>query len=413
MSLTMSPFGGARRLLSLSVLLVLGMLALLALQADVAQAKGADYYALLGVSRGSSAADIKKAFRAKSREYHPDKNPGDRAAAELYMQINAAYEILNDPEKKAVYDQYGEEGLTKMQQQQQQGGGGDGMWDPFGFFGGMFGHNQGHGHAHGARGGIPKGPDSYIEVPVSLADIFSGREIPLLLNQQHACPKCSGTGAKSPEHVGECKVCKGQGSTVGQEQVAPGMFIQRRQTCRSCAGRGRVITQTCAACGGKRVERGERRIVLTVEPGVPDGHMVTFDSQADFHPDHMPGSLLIKLSTEPHPLFERPIKKAPHLLMNVELTLREALLGFDKEFTHLDGSKFKVSRQPAGPGATVAPVQHNERMRLPGLGLPVHEGGASERGFLEVVFTVALPKKPVASKEAAEQLAKAFDAAGF
>ena len=216
--------------------------------------EGRDFYKILGVSRDASPKQIKKAFRTLSMKYHPDK---DKENKDLYMDINAAYEMLSDPDKRRQYDQLGEEGMKEAARR----GGGSGGFDPFAdFFG--FGRRQ-----QQQTGGLRDGESFEVEVFVSLEDLYNGREMRFLHRKQVLCHKCRGSGAKKAEDVVKCSECGGTGTKTTTKRLGPGFVQQMQSTCNKCGGKGVIAKSKCPHCQGKKVEMGAVDHYLIIERG--------------------------------------------------------------------------------------------------------------------------------------------------
>jgi DnaJ-related protein SCJ1 len=332
-----------------------------------------DFYKILGLTKSATEAQIKKAYRKLSMKYHPDKNGGSKDAADKFQDVAAAYETLSNKDLRRVFDQGGEEGV-KRHQQQQGGGGGGNPFDMFShFFGG--GARRGPG-GHGER---QRGPDMPVEVPVTLRDLYVGRSVELEVRAQALCTHCRGTGADDDEHIRECPRCRGQGFVMTVHQLAPGFVQQVQQKCPACDGAGKTIAVKCRKCAGKKVERGRKTVELWIEPGMKDGERIESDGTADEHPDKAAGNVVFRLRTLPHAVFTRV---GDDLRAELRISLREALLGFRKALTHLDGRKVWVeSHGVTQPGAIIT---------LANEGMPRHQQG-SQAGALHVTVSVDFP----------------------
>ena len=330
---------------------------------------GRDFYGILGLQRDATPKQIKKAFRTLSVKYHPDKNTGNKEAEEKYMDINAAYEVLSDPDKRRQYDQLGEDG---MKEAARGGGGGDFGWNPFAdFFG--FGRQK-------QTGGLQDGQSFEAILPISLSDIYNGKELRFLHRKQTLCHKCRGTGAHKPDDVIKCNECGGTGTKTTTRRLGPGFVQQFQSTCEKCGGKGKIVKSKCPHCGGKKVEMGAVDHFLIIEKGMPDGHRIVFKSSWDEAPETNPGDLTFILKTSPHPVFKR---EGNDLRMKLEISLLEALVGFSKEITHMDGHVFTVSSDSVTiPGQVI--LVKNE-------GMPHHEY-SSFKGNLHVEITVKFPQ---------------------
>lgn len=308
-------------------------------------------------------------------QYHPDKNPGDKEAEDKFVKVANAYEVLSDKEKRRTYDRYGEEGLKK------EGGGHRGgdpfdMFQGFGGFGDFFGGGGGRHHQEERRG-----PDAHIELPVSLRDIYLGKEIPVAYRGQNLCHHCHGSGAASEEDVVTCNKCKGRGVIMETRQVGPGFIQQMQRECPKCHGAGKKIKKKCPVCHGDKVHTGEKVLNIVLERGVPDGHEIVFENEGDEHPDHLAGHVVFHVRAQPHPVFRR---EKNDLHMDLHISLKDSLVGFTTHVEHLDGHQVEITRKSVTKPFYV--------LRITGEGMPHHEY-SSERGNLFVKFIIDFPKK--------------------
>ncbi|TPX67234.1 hypothetical protein SpCBS45565_g03941 [Spizellomyces sp. 'palustris'] len=347
---------------------------------------GSDYYGVLGVDRSATKRQIKKAYKELSKKHHPDKNPGDKDAEAKFVELAQAYEVLADDEKRRIYDQYGEEGLK--------GGGHQQFHNPFDIFAQFagFGGGFGFGHQHAQQ---RKGPEVAINLEVTLEELFLGTTIEVEINKQIICPTCRGLGAKRAEDVVKCTACNGAGIRIVRQMLGPGMYQQMQTTCDACGGRGKLVKSKCPACEGNKVKRGSHQLTVTIERGMYDGQQIVMDREADESPDTTPGDLIFTLNTLPHPTFTR---KGDNLYVKEVITLKEALLGFEKKLKHLDGNEITIRRE----GIT----QPEFVQTINGQGMPTHEF-PSERGFLYVEYGVVFPEKLTDAQ--ISQIGKLFD----
>eukprot|EP01095_Lingulamoeba_sp_RSL-Kostka_P005100 TRINITY_DN16457_c0_g1_i1.p2 TRINITY_DN16457_c0_g1~~TRINITY_DN16457_c0_g1_i1.p2 ORF type:complete len:412 (-),score=145.23 TRINITY_DN16457_c0_g1_i1:78-1313(-) len=331
---------------------------------------GEDYYNILGIKRDASTKEIRKAYRDLSLKWHPDKNPDNREeATKKFEKISRAKEILTDEEKRRIYDQYGEEGLDKQNNRGRGGGAGD-------FFSNFFnfgGRNQ------GGAGAMKKGPDIGLPLFVSLEDLYNGKTIKIAHRKQVLCNKCRGTGAKNPDDVKTCPVCNGSGTKMETRKLGPG-FIQQIQTqCDKCGGKGHVVKTKCPHCHGDKVEIGEEELVIIIERGMPDKYEIRFSQQADEAPDTTPGDVYFTLVTKEHPDF---VRRGDDLYLNMKITLLEALVGFSKTVTHLDGHKVPITRTHVAKPGMIQLIKNE--------GMPHHQF-PSQKGNLYVEYEVIFP----------------------
>ncbi|KAI8367782.1 hypothetical protein BD560DRAFT_399588 [Blakeslea trispora] len=327
-----------------------------------------DYYEILDVPRDAPKSQIKRHFKKLSRVYHPDKNAGDEKASQKFMEIANAYEILMDDEKRSIYDRYGEEGLK-----QGQGGARGGFEDPFDIFSHFFG-----GHRHG-RHQEKRGPDMNVRLQVTLEDLYNGAEVELDLSKQVLCEECHGSGARHADDIQPCDQCHGNGMIIKRAQVGPGMFQQFQQVCHACGGKGKIVRHLCPGCGGKKVRRANEAYSVSIEKGMMDGQSIVLEEEADEYPDHIAGNIVFTTHAAPHPTFER---KGHHLYTKQHISLIEALSGFKKTITQLDGSLIELARE----GVT----QYGYVQTIAGQGMPHHDD-PSQHGDLFVEYRVIFP----------------------
>ncbi|KAH9578877.1 Chaperone DnaJ [Trypanosoma melophagium] len=328
-----------------------------------------DYYAVLGLTEKATDREVRQKFRELSRKYHPDVASTEEARA-MYSRISRANEVLSDRKKRRMYDMRGEEGLRQLERAVAQGNSGGQAMNPFAR---LFGMNP---------GGNVRGPNSEGAIHVTLEKVFAGGEVDFVIEKQKVCGGCKGTGAQPGGGMTTCRTCGGGGVVVQRLQLGPHMHQDVRQTCPACRGRGRVARESCRRCGGARVVRGEVQLKLMVERGVEEGHTVVFEMEADESPDVVPGDLHMVIHTYPHPRFSRR-RNNIDLDTNITVTLKEALIGFNKAIPHLDGTNTNVKATGVTPYGTV--------LRLRGMGMPKHNT-PSERGDLYVKVLFELPK---------------------
>eukprot|EP00667_Euglena_gracilis_P013158 EG_transcript_13548 len=325
----------------------------------------ADFYEDLGLTKGedSTESEIKKAYRHLSKLYHPDLNPSEEAR-QRYVKVNRAYEVLADPKKRKIYDMKGEDGLKQLEDAQKAGG--RQVHDPFAMF-------------FGGRQDTSKGQNMNMNMKVPLEDIYNGKTHSFTVKKQKLCRACKGTGAKDKSDFAPCSKCGGSGVVVQRIQLAPGFVQQVQQHCPVCGGKGKMVKRKCPVCGGQRVRRGETTLELLVEQGMPEGHQVTFEMEADESPDVIPGDVVVTVTTHPHPVFKR---HGDNLSMTMQITLLESLVGFAKTFRHMDGRVVEVKRSQVTP--------HGHQVTLKGEGMPRHHV-PSETGTLTITFEVQFP----------------------
>ena len=333
-----------------------------------------DYYEVLGVQRGASDDEIKKAFRRLARQYHPDMNPGDHSAEEKFKEIGEAYSVLSDPEKRSRYDQFGSAdgpgpGFG--------GQGGFGGQNPFGDIGDIFDAFFGGGGQR--RSGPVRGDDLRADIELTLEDCFHGVEREVRVQRQENCEACHGTGGKDGHAPQRCQRCGGTGQVQQARDTAFGRFVTARP-CPVCHGSGQTVAEVCPTCHGSGRQRRLRTLKVRIPPGVGDGARVRISGEGE--PGARggpPGDLYVFVRERPH---ERFARQDAELHVDLALGYPEAALGEDYELEGIDGPvKVKV-----GEG-----TQPGQEIRLRGRGMPHLRGGG--RGDLVVHVVVQVPKR--------------------
>ena len=315
-----------------------------------------DYYEVLGVDKNTDDKDIKKAYRRVAMKYHPDRNPDDPDADHKFKEATEAYDILMDAEKRAAYDRFGHAGVDPSMGGGGGFGGGGNFSDIFGdVFGDIFGGGGGRG-----RGGPQRGSDLRYTLDITLEDAVKGTTVEIRVPSLSACEKCDGSGAKKGSSPVTCGTCGG----AGQVRMQQGLF-QVQQTCPTCRGRGKTITDPCNACHGQgRVEK-TRTLSVKVPPGVDTGDRIRLSGEGEAGPDGgPPGDLFVQMSVRQHNIFERDGK---NLYCEVPITFVDAALGGELEVPTLDGRvKLKIP----------AETQTGKLFRLRGKGVKPVRGGS-------------------------------------
>ncbi len=330
-----------------------------------------DYYATLGIGRDASQDEVKRAYRRCAVKYHPDRNPGDKQAEENFKRCAEAYEVLSDPEKRRLYNQYGKAGLR---------GAGVHDWqhadvrDIFSMFGDLFGDAFGGGFGRRARSGPRPGASLRCYLDVTLEEAANGATKTVRIRRQEQCTECGGTGSKTGRRQ-SCPTCRG----AGRVQKGGG-FFSIVTDCPQCGGRGTVVKEPCEACVGRGFVAGRREIEVHVPPGVEDGQRVRYTGQGDAGEPGAPrGDLFAVVRIRPHPFFER---HGMDLLCQLPVSMTQAALGAEVEVPTLDGRETLT----VGRG-----TQSGDLYRLEGKGMPnVHGRG---RGDLLVQVVVEVPKR--------------------
>ena len=357
-----------------------------------------DYYEVLGLDKGASDEEIKKAYRKLAKQYHPDLHPGDKSCEEKFKEIGEAYEILSDPDKKARYDQYGH---AAFDPNAGFGGGGFGGFGDFGdlgdilgnIFGGGFG---GFGSSQTRRNAPQKGENVRIRLGISFEEAAFGCTKELSIPRVEDCDDCGGTGCKPGTSPESCPDCGGTG-TVRTSQRTPFGVMQSTAACRKCGGTGKLIKEPCPKCAGKGKIRRTRSISVNIPSGIDDGQTVSLRGQGHAGANGGPaGDLLITVSVKAHPLFERD---GSSILFEMPISFVQAALGAEVEVPTLDGKvKYTI---PEG-------TQTGTTFRLRGKGVPYLNG--SGRGDQYVTVNIETPKN--LSKEQKELLREFAEATG-
>ncbi|KAI0833287.1 DnaJ-domain-containing protein [Trametes gibbosa] len=347
-----------------------------------------ELYELLGVLHTATEDDIKKAYKKKAREHHPDKNPDDPSAHQRFQEVAAAYEILSKAETREVYDRYGMEGMSR-------GGGGpppgfggmDGM-DPADIFAELFGASMGFGFDHGPSRGPRrrKGQDSHIPYEVTLEDLYNGKTVKMNMEKEVVCGICKGTGAKGSAKPKPCVKCEGKGWTNVTTALGPSRLGTHRAMCTECDGVGEKLREKdrCKKCKGNQTVKEKTRQEIYVERGMADRQRVVLAGAGDEEPGIPPGDVIFTLKTRPHDSFER---SGNDLLTTVHITLSEALLGFSRILiTHLDGRGVHV-KSPAGKI-----IKPGDSIILRGEGMPVYKT-PDHKGNLYVMLEIDMPNE--------------------
>lgn len=340
------------------------------------------YYEILGVSKTASADELKKAYRKAAIKNHPDKG-GD---PEKFKELAQAYEVLSDPEKREIYDQYGEDAVKEGM------GGGGGGHNPFDIFESFFGGASPFGGGGSSRGGRrqKRGEDVVHPLKVSLEDLYNGTSKKLSLSRNVICSKCKGKGSKSGASM-KCPGCQGSGMKISIRHLGPSMIQQMQHVCADCKGTGESISDKdrCTQCKGEKVVQDKKVLEVHVDKGMQHSQKITFQGEADEAPDTVTGDIVFVLQLKEHAKFKR---KTDDLFVEHTLNLTEALCGFQFILTHLDGRQLLVK---SGPGEIVKPGQFKA---INDEGMPIHQRPFM-KGKLYIHFSVDFPESGSLSHE--------------
>ncbi|MBI4114247.1 MAG: molecular chaperone DnaJ, partial [Candidatus Niyogibacteria bacterium] len=334
-----------------------------------------DYYQTLGIQRGASKDDVKKAYRKLAHRYHPDKKGGDE---KKFKEISEAYYVLSDDKRRAQYDQYGRVFSSA--------GGAQSGFDPnmwqnmdfgqgFGGFSDIFEDFFGFGRRGTKR--QKRGRDISIDIEIPFQDSIFGTTRNVLLRKTGECRSCQGSGTEPGSKTDTCKTCNGSGTVREQKQSFFGAITMLRE-CSVCHGKGTVPEKKCKQCKGKGIDRSEEEISVTVPAGIENGEMIGLSGQGEAVAGGVSGDLYVKVHVSPHSFLKR---KGEHLLMDLDIPLTDALLGTEKVIESVDG-KIKI-KVPAG-------VDSGEILRVRGRGVPVAQ---NQRGDLLIRVLVRNPKE--------------------
>jgi molecular chaperone DnaJ len=315
-----------------------------------------DYYEVLEVPKTATAEEIKKAYRKKAIQYHPDKNPDDKAAEEKFKEAAEAYEIIGNEEKRKRYDQFGHAGVGGAAS----GGYGGGMtmddiFSQFGdIFGGHFGSHFGFGGFGGGGQRVNRGSDLRVKVKLSLKEIATGVEKKIKVKKYVACKHCNGTGAEDSRSYSTCSTCKGSGHVTRVTNTILGQ-MQTTSVCSACGGEGKIITKKCPHCTGEGIIRDEEVITLNIPAGVAEGMQLSLNGKGNAaRRGGINGDLLIVVEEEPHPEL---IRDQNDLIYNLLLSFPTAAIGGTVEIPTLDG-KAKVKIDPGTQPGKVLRLRH-------------------------------------------------------
>ena len=356
-----------------------------------------DYYEVLGIQKGASEDEIKKAYKKLARKYHPDMNPGDKEAEEKFKEVNEANEVLSDPEKKARYDQFGFAGVDPNYGAGAGGGAYGGGFD-FGDLGDIFGRFFGGGFGGQRRNpnAPQRGESIRASVSISFTEAAFGCEKSVTIERSEQCPTCKGSGCAPGTTPEICPDCHGSGTVQTRRQTPMGVFASNGP-CRKCGGTGRLIHQPCSDCRGSGAVRKRRTIKVNIPAGIDHGQTISLRGQGGAGKNGGPaGDLLITVMVQPHEIFRRD---GVDVFCEAPITFTQAVLGAELEIPTIDG-KVKYSIPEGTQTGTV--------FRLKGKGVPVLNG----RGRGDQYVTVVIETPRSLNKEQKEALRRFSETLG-
>jgi len=358
----------------------------------VTDTAGADFYKILDVGKHASSRDIKKAFRRLATKYHPDKNPGDQEAHDRFVEINRAYEVLSDEDKRRAFDRYGEEGVQEHEKNEAarnaRGGRGGGI------FGQFFG-----GGGHDENPEDKRGTDIETDLWLSLEDVYRGHIYDLSIFREVLCPHCFGNGADSDDAIYECRKCGGTGTIMERRQIGIGFVQQIQKTCPKCGGQGKIVKRECRVCGGRGVHEGSHTYWVEIQRGTPDGYRLMLENEGDETNDAKGGHVVFNVKTfrnenvRSEGGFERDEQHIDDLHYWMKINLVQALVGYDINITHLDGHIVNINNLPSemdsGEDSQITVPLSVKTIK--GEGMPIVGTFPTKFGDLHVHFEVVFP----------------------
>ncbi len=346
-----------------------------------------DYYEILGVSRTASADEIKRAYRKLVKRYHPDIYDGPDADARI-KEINEAYEVLGDDQKRAAYDRFGHAGVSGAAGGGGYGPAGGGFTDIGDIFEEIFGGGFGFGRGGGRRNRPARGADIRFDLTIEFEEAVMGAEKEIEVTRHETCPRCHGSGAEPGTHPMKCPTCNGMGQVRQRQQTIFGTFVNVT-TCPRCKGAGEVVTTPCRECHGTGQVEVTRRLRVKIPAGVQDGTRIRLPGEGEpGQRGGQPGNLYVFLTVKPHKLFQRV---DDDILLELPINIAQAVMGAEVEVPTLDGPK--LVKIPPG-------TQPGKVLRLRGLGVPHLRGNG--RGDMLITVNVRIPRQSELTDEQRE-----------
>jgi molecular chaperone DnaJ len=357
-----------------------------------------DYYAILEISKDASPEEIKKAYRKKALQFHPDRNPNNPDAEKRFKEISEAYEALSDPNKRKLFDQYGSEGMNQMGGGFPGGGSGgfSSMEEALRTFMGAFGGNGesifdsffGGGGFDPSQAEGQKGASKKVSLTISFEEAIRGTDKEIALTNLEICPSCSGSGAASPKDIQTCSTCKGSGQIFQSRG-----FFSMSSTCPHCQGHGKIISRPCTKCHGEGRTREKKRVKIHIPPGVDNGMRLKMSGYGDAGFGGGAGDLYVFIEVAPHEAFKR---EGDDVYLDLPITFTESALGCKKEIPTPHGDTYRISI-PEG-------TQTHKILRVKEKGFPNIHGHGQGDLLLRV-----LVETPVKLSEKQKELLRSFE----
>ena len=344
-----------------------------------------DYYEVLGLDKSADADAIKRAYRQLAKKYHPDLNPGNAEAEKNFKEVNEAYSVLSDADKKAKYDQFGHAAFdpTAGAGGGYGGGGFGGGFGDFGDLGDIFGSIFGGAFGSGStqrRNGPQRGDDVGARVTLTFEEAAFGCKKDVTYNRLHKCPACNGTGAEAGTSAETCPDCRGAGQRIVNQRMG-GMTFQTKTTCEKCRGTGKFIKSPCQKCRGMGLERENRKLTVNIPAGIDNGERIALRGQGCDGKNGGPaGDLIIEVTVRSHSIFERD---GVNIYCEVPITVTEATLGAEIDVPTLEGTVKHKIEEGTQPGTVYT---------LRGKGIPYVNDRNNRRGDLILTVNVEIPR---------------------
>jgi len=346
-----------------------------------------NYYEILGLEKNADESEIKKAYRKMAVKWHPDKNPDNKTEAEKqFKKIGESYEVLSDPEKRRIYDQYGEDGLKNGM------GNGEGGFpfqtsNPDDIFKMFFGDQMAFGGPGRGRQNVQKNEAKIVSIPVTLKDLYNGSKKKITLKIKHLCEKCSGYGG---ENLSSCSDCKGMGIKIVDRMIGPGMVQRSQGICTTCSGSKKIASSPCKECSCSGTKQIEKQFLLGIEPGAEDNDKKVFEDMGDQALNFATGDVIFILKEESHKKFKRV---GNNLIYYHSIMLCNAIIGSTISFDYIN--ELPVSRISYKINTI---IKDNSYTILKGKGMPIKNSNGKS-GDLYVVYNIKYPTKTLSPIE--------------